>query len=197
MNQNMFNNVLEMAKRNNVASLQAAIKMYYDQNGNSLAHGIDDIDQLLPEYRSVYPGAPELLEHKSPIARVRTRQLDATSDDLRAKGYSNREAEKTLSGNLKALSRTTDPQTVYRKGVLHRDDINDIIDFDIVAYKWSIMRRKLEEEIARLEGVFSDPEFFKTRSSEAPGIQKQINLHKEEYETLYLRWEELESKRSN
>ena len=162
MNKNVFDNILEMAKRNNVASLQAAIKMYNDQNGDSLSHGIDDIDQLFPEYRSVYPGAPELLEHnltwvdhimrgvhKSPIARVRTRQLDATSDDLRAKGYSNREAEKTLSGNLKALNRTTDPQTVYRKGVLHRDDINDIIDFDIVNYKWSIMRRKLEEEIAR------------------------------------------------
>lgn len=162
MNKNMFDNILEMAKSNNVASLQAAIKMYEDQNGDSLAHGIDNIDQLFPEYRSVYPGAPELLEHnltwvdhvmrgvhKSPIARVRTRQLDATSDNLRGKGYSDREKEKTLSGNLKAMSRTTDPQTVYRKGVLHRDDINDIIDFDIVNYKWSIMRRKLEEEVAR------------------------------------------------
>lgn len=162
MNRNMFDNILETAKRNNVNSLQAAIKMYGDQNGDSLFHGIDDIDKLFPEYQSVYPGAPELLEHnltwvdhvmrgvhKSPIARVRTRQLDATSDDLRAKGYSNRETEKTLSGNLKALSRVTDPQTVYRKDVLHRDDITDIIEFDMVNYMWSIMRRKLEEEIAR------------------------------------------------
>lgn len=54
----------------------------------------------------------------------------------------------------------------------------------------------LEEEIARLEGEFSNPEFFKTRSAEAAGIQKQIDLYKEEYETLCLRWEELESKRS-
>ncbi|MBO5723415.1 MAG: hypothetical protein J6S58_01160, partial [Lentisphaeria bacterium] len=54
----------------------------------------------------------------------------------------------------------------------------------------------LEEEIARLEGEFSDPEFFKTRSAEAAGIQKEISAHKEEYESLCLRWEELESKRS-
>lgn len=162
MNRDMFDNILEMAKRNNISSLQSAIKMYKDQNGDALSHGIDDIEQLFPEYQSIYPGAPELLEHnltwvdhimrgvhKSPIARVRTRQLDATSEELRAKGYGDRVGEKTQSGNLKALSRVTDPQTVYRKDVLHRDDVVDVIEFDMVNYMWSIMRRKMEEEIAR------------------------------------------------
>ena len=127
---------------------------------NSLQHGIDQIEQLFPEYKDVKPGAPELLErdqtwvgvvmnkaHKSPISRIRTRQADARAAELRAKGYK-KGNQKTLSANIKLLSRTTDPQTVYRKDELHRDDILDITDFDVVSYQYGIMRRNLEEDIA-------------------------------------------------
>ena len=108
----------------------------------------------------VKPGAPELLErdqtwvgvvmnkaHKSPISRIRTRQTDARAAEIRAKGYK-KGSQKTLSANLKLLSRTTDPQTIYRKDELHRDDIIDITDFDVVEYQYGIMRRNLEEDIA-------------------------------------------------
>ena len=46
------------------------------------------------------------------------------------------------------LSRTTDPQTVYIKDEMHRDDIIDITDFDVVAYQWRLMRNVLNEELA-------------------------------------------------
>ena len=85
--------------------------------------------------------------HKSPISRIRTRQADARAAEIRAKGYT-KGNQKTLSANLKLLSRTTDPQTVYRKDELHRDDIIDITDFDVVSYQYGIMRRNLEEDIA-------------------------------------------------
>ena len=85
--------------------------------------------------------------HKSPISRIRTRQADARAAEIRAKGYK-KGAQKTLSANLKLLSRTTDPQTIYRKDELHRDDIIDITDFDVVEYQYGIMRRNLEEDIA-------------------------------------------------
>ena len=150
--------IIDMAKAPSVGSLQHAMEIYAEDN--SLQHGIDSIELLFPEYKDVKPGAPELLErdqtwvgvvmnkaHKSPISRIRTRQADARAAEIRAKGYKKGE-QKTLSANLKLLSRTTDPQTVYRKDELHRDDILDITDFDVVSYQYGIMRRNLEEDIA-------------------------------------------------
>ena len=150
--------IIELAKAPSVGSLQHAMDIFADEN--SLEHGIDDIELLFPDYKDVKPGAPELLErdqtwvgvvmnkaHKSPISRIRTRQADARAAELRAKGYK-KGNQKTLSANLKLLSRTTDPQTVYRKDELHRDDIIDITDFDVVSYQYGIMRRNLEEDIA-------------------------------------------------
>ena len=153
--------ILEMAKSSSVGSLKAAMAIYAAENADTLKHGIDEIELLFPEYKDVHPGAPELIErdqswvatlmkkaHKSPISRVRTRQADARANDLRAKGYNNRREAKALSGNLKLIMRTTDPQTVYRRDELHRDDIVDITDFDVVAYQKVVMRHNLEEDIA-------------------------------------------------
>lgn len=150
--------ILELAKAPNVGSLQHAMDIYAEEN--ALQHGIDSIETLFPDYRDVKPGAPELLErdqtwvgavmngaHKSPISRIRTRQADARAAEIRAKGYKKGD-QKKLSANLKLLSRTTDPQTVYRKDELHRDDIVDITDFDVVEYQYGVMRRNLEEDIA-------------------------------------------------
>ena len=158
-------NIINLAKSNSVGSLRDAIEMYAEDNG-FLAHGFVDekgteaIDQLFPEYKDVYPGAPEFIErdqgwvgkvmagvHKSPISRIRTRQADITGTDLRAYGYKKGE-EKHLSGNIKLLKRTTDPTTVYRKDALHRDDIIDITDFDVVEYQYQVMKQNLNEELA-------------------------------------------------
>ena len=155
--------IIKMAKAPGM-TLKSAIEMYASNHKDTLAHGIDSatIGNLFPDYKDVYPGAPELIErdhdwvqqvlskaHKSPVSRVRTRQIDARANDIRAKGYKNRESQKTISGNLSVLMRTTDPQTIYYRDALHRDDIVDITDFDVVAYQRNVMKRNLEEEIAR------------------------------------------------
>ena len=152
--------IIKLAK-NNTGSLKAAIEMFAEDHKDTLAHGMDSIGYLFPDYKDVHPGAPELLErdrgwvdqvlakaHKSPVSRVRTKQVDARAKDIRAKGYKNRESQKTVSANVKVLMRTTDPQTVYRRDELHRDDVIDITDFDVVAYQRNIMKRNLEEDIA-------------------------------------------------
>lgn len=152
--------IISMAKTNSVGSLQSAINIFAEEN-NVLAHGIDDIDQLFPDYEDVRPGAPEFIErdqgwvsvvmqktHKSPISRIRTRQADIRGEDLDAYGYKKGNLKK-VPGNIKLLKRTTDPQTIYRKDALHRDDIIDITDFDVVEYQYSVMRQNLNEEIAR------------------------------------------------
>ena len=153
--------IIKLAKSAGVGSLKAALEIYADNHKDSLAHGFEDIDQLFPDFKDVHPGAPELLErdmgwvgqvlkkaHKSPVSRVRTSQLDARAAEIKAKGYNNRDAAKAVSGDLKLLMRTTDPQTVYYRDSLHRDDIIDITDFDVVAYQKNVMKHNLEEMIA-------------------------------------------------
>ena len=156
--------IIKMAKANGGGTLKHAMESYL---GDTLQHGFvdedgnDAIDTLFPEYKDVKTGAPELLErdmnwvaavmrgvHKSPISRIRTRFADARSAELKAKGYKKKGDQKTLSGNIKLVNRTTDPQTVYRKDSMHRDDIIDITDFDVVEYQYKVMRHNLEEEIA-------------------------------------------------
>ena len=152
--------ILELAKQSNVGSLKTAMEIFAEES-DSLSHGFEDYEQLFPEYELTNPGAPELLErdhswvssvinkiHKSPISRIRTRQADARIEALRAKGYQRKGDEKKITGQIKLLSRTTDPQTVYIKDNMHRDDIVDIKDFDVVAYQWNIMRNTLNEELA-------------------------------------------------
>lgn len=158
--------ILNLAKSSSVGSLQTALEIYAREH-EELAHSFENIGELFPEYRDVKPGAPELLTrdqgwvtavmngvHKTPISRIRTRQMDirdaAGNANLRGRGYnrSKNNGEKVNMGNAKLLKRTTDPQTIYIKDALHRDDILDITDFDVVAYQYSIMRLLLNEEIA-------------------------------------------------
>ena len=152
--------ILKMAKAPGM-TLKSAIEMYASEHSDSLSHGIDEIDTLFPDFKDVKPGAPELLTRdqdwvaqvlskavKSPVSRVRTKQIDARAKEIRAKGYKNRSKEKAVSANLKVLMRTTDPQTIYFRDALHRDDIVDITDFDVVAYQRNVMKMNLEEEVA-------------------------------------------------
>lgn len=167
--------ILSKAKSTQVGSFQAALEMYANENDLSLEHAASavggfqqtssdnslTIDALFPEYKDLKPGAPELITndqgwisvvmskvHKSPISRIRTGQVDIRNiDALRAKGYQ-KGNEKKVTGNFKLVRRTTDPQTIYVKNALHRDDITDIVDFDYVQYLYNIDRMMLNEEIA-------------------------------------------------
>lgn len=154
--------IISMAKSNSVGSLRTAMDIYAEQNPDSvLAHGIDGIETLFPEYKDVRPGAPEMLTtdqgwvnevlkkvHKSPISRIRTRQADLRNiEALRARGYK-KATQKGYTGNVQLIHRTTDPQTVYVKSKLDRDDIIDIQDFDVVQYLYGIDRMNLNEELA-------------------------------------------------
>lgn len=168
--------IIDLAKSNGGGSLKHAIETYINDN-KSLQHGFvdgenhDAIEQLFPDYKDVKTGAPELVErdqswvaavmrgvHKSPISRIRTRFADARSAELRAKGYKTKGTEKTVSGNIKLVNRTTDPQTVYRKDTMHRDDVIDITDFDVVEYQYTVMRHNLEEELATAIMIGDDRE---------------------------------------
>ena len=154
--------IIELAKKSSCGSLKQAMEIYAEEN-DFLAHGFEDaaLAKLFPEYELTKSGAPELLErdqswisgvmskiHKSPISRIRTRQADARIAELRAKGYQKKGDKKTLMEQIKLLGRQIDPQTVYIKDEMHRDDVIDITDFDVVNYQWTLMRHLMEEELA-------------------------------------------------
>lgn len=165
--------ILKRAKSNTCGSFQVALSQYAEENalehaaapvGGFKATGAEGeltIDALFPEYKDLKSGAPELITndqgwvsvvmskvHKSPISRIRTGQVDIRNiDALRAKGYK-KGSEKAYTGNFKLVRRTTDPQTIYVKNALHRDDIVDITDFDYVQYLYNIDRMMLNEELA-------------------------------------------------
>ena len=125
----------------------------------SQTYGFRDPDMLFPDYKSLNT-PPEWIKrdtgwvsvlmgsvHHTPFSRIKSQFADITEDDARARGY--------MKGNLKKeevftlLKRTTDPQTVYKKQKMDRDDIIDITDFDVVAWIKGEMRIMLDEEIAR------------------------------------------------
>ena len=161
--------ILANAKSSMVGTLKNAMQIYAEENSlqhDAVASGFEptgdgNVTMLFPEYKEVRPGAPELITsdqgwistvmnkvHKSPISRIRTSQVDIRNiESIRARGYA-KGKQKKQTGNFKLIRRTTDPQTVYVKSALHRDDIVDITDFDYVSYLYNIDRMQLNEELA-------------------------------------------------
>ena len=124
-----------------------------------LEHSITNIEYLFPDAQ-VVSGAPFIYKdqrtstetimnaiHKSPFSRVKTIVADLSEDAARARGYikGNEKLEQVFS----LLTRSTDPQTIYKKQKLDRDDIVDITDFDVVGFVGKEMKMMLLEEIAR------------------------------------------------
>ena len=123
-------------------------------------YGIDGIEWLFPEDHELN-NTPKWIKREpsdwvnvvmngvshTPFSRVRTRFADITEDEARAKGYikGHRKKEEVFS----LLKRSTSPCTIYKKQKLDRDDVNDITDFDVVAWIKGEMRMMLDEEIAR------------------------------------------------
>ena len=153
--------IIALAKQSNCGSFKQAVEMYAAEN-EELAHGIfENYDVLFPEYELLRKGEPETLEkydqtwvepalakiHKSPFSRIRTRYADARIAELKAKGYQNKGDQKTLMNKIKMIGRTTDPQTIYIKDDMHRDDVIDITDFSVVDYQWKMMKRALNETL--------------------------------------------------
>lgn len=132
-------------------------------------YGFNDVDMLLPEYKSLN-NPPEWIKRdtewvasvisgasKTPFSRIKSLYANITEDDARARGY--------MKGGLKkeevftTLKRVTGPCTIYKKQKLDRDDILDITDFDIVPWIKAEMEVMLDEELARaiLIGDGRDP----------------------------------------
>ena len=141
------------AKRSGSGTLKDAVLAHAD------AYGIEHIDYLFPDAKAV-SNTPDFIKrdtdwvstvmngvHKQPFSRIKSIHANITADEARAKGYI--KGKRKLEEVFTLLKRSTDPQTIYKKQKLDRDDIIDITDFDVVAWLKQEMRIMLDEEIAR------------------------------------------------
>jgi phage head maturation protease len=184
--------ILKLAKRPG-HTLKTALEDWFESN--HLAHGIESLETLFPDARNI-TGTPEFIKRqtewvagvlggvsKTPFSRIKTLLADLTQDEARALGY--------IKGNLKkeewikVTKRTTAPTTVYKKQKLDRDDILDIIDFDVVIWIKAEMRLMLEEELARaiLIGDGRDPG-SDDKIKDPVGAQDGIGIRSIAYDNL-------------
>ncbi len=134
-------------------------KRYGSMKESALQHGIEDVEYLFPEDRTL-DTPPTFIQrdmgwvtkvmgsvHHTPFSRIKSMFADITEDDARAKGYIKGKLKKEEVFSL--LKRSTTPTTVYKKQKMDRDDVVDITDFDVIAWLKGEMRMMLDEEIAR------------------------------------------------
>lgn len=162
---NVFDKDTEIREDDTVLSHEAQMeiigdaKRYGSMKESALAHGIDDIEWLFPDYKELN-NPPTFIQRDmewvskvmngsrhSPFSRIKTAFANITEDEARARGYIKGKIKKEEFFSL--IKRTTDPQTVYKKQKMDRDDVIDITSFDVVSWLKSEMRMMLNEEIAR------------------------------------------------
>lgn len=162
---NVFDKDTEIREDENVLSHEAQMEIigdarrYGSMKESALAHGIDDIEWLFPDYKELN-NPPTFIQRDmewvskvmnvarhSPFSRIKTTFADLTEDEARARGYIKGKMKKEEFFSL--MKRTTDPQTVYKKQKMDRDDVIDITSFDVISWLKSEMRMMLNEEIAR------------------------------------------------
>lgn len=128
-------------------------------------YGVQNIEILFPDAQAIR-NQPTFVDRRQdwvkvwmagtghqPFSRIKTLHADITADEARARGWirGNRKNEEVFP----IFKRTTGPDWIYKKQALDRQDIIDIVDFDVVAWIKAEMRGKLDEEIARA-GLFGD-----------------------------------------
>ena len=122
-------------------------------------YGITNIEYLFPDAKTINT-TPEFIKretnwvdkvlnatHHTPFSRVKSIFANITEDEARARGYIKGKLKKEEVFSL--LKRTTDPQTIYKKQKLDKDDIDDITDMNVVTWLKAEMQLMLREEIGR------------------------------------------------
>lgn len=125
----------------------------------SQTYGFNDPEFLFPDAKTINT-TPDFIKrdtdwvdeviggtHHTPFSRVKSIFADITEDQARAKGYIKGKLKKEEVFSL--LKRTTDPQTIYKKQKMDKDDIDDIVDFNVVTWIKAEMQMMLREETAR------------------------------------------------
>ena len=169
MKHNVFDNEYDnedVISHSDLMAVADDFKRYGSLKDAFLAHGIQNIGELFPEYKNVRNDIPFINTnpsgwistvlngvHHTPFAKVKMVFADITMDTARAKGYL--KGTKKTDEIFKLLKRKVDPTTIYKKQSFDRDDVIDITDLDLISWVKKEMRIKLDEERARAY-IFGD-----------------------------------------
>ena len=166
-NENMKHNVFDQEEfyddttlsHSEMEAIISDAKRYGSLKDSVLAHGITDINYLVPDAQTM-DNTPGFITreqtwvnkvmsgvHNTPFSRIKSIFANLTEAEARAKGYI--KGKQKVEEVFGLLKRTTTPTTIYKKQKLDRDDVVDITDFDVVAWLKTEMRLMLDEEIAR------------------------------------------------
>lgn len=155
----VFADAIQYAKEKSCKLSDAFNAIVDEYAGDSMAHSIDNIDLLFPDFTELYKTPKFIADpddwvskvmngvRHTPYAKIKTTFADITEGEARARGYitGTRKLEEVFS----LLRRTTQPTTVYKLQKIDRDTVIDITSFDVVAWMKGEQRRKLDEELAR------------------------------------------------
>lgn len=130
-----------------------------DASAAGVDYGITNLDYLFPDARTI-EARPDFIQrdmtwvdgvlaatHHTPFSRVKSIHADITEDKARALGYMKGKYKKEEVFSL--LKRVTEAQTITKKQRFDKDDIEDITDFDVIAWVKAEMQMMLREEVAR------------------------------------------------
>jgi len=130
-----------------------------DASAAGVDYGITNLDYLFPDARTI-EARPDFIKrdttwvdgvlsstHHTPFSRVKSIHADITEDKARALGYMKGKYKKEEVFSL--LKRVTEPQTIIKKQRFDKDDIDDIVDIDVIAWVKAEMQMMLREEVAR------------------------------------------------
>ena len=138
-----------------MGSFQAAFMAHADTYGLKSPEVLFPEAQVTGEIKTIdrdQTWVTQLLNgiHKLPYARFKSRYADLTQEELRARGYIT--GSRKLDVVTEINQRETGPHTVYVKTRLDRDteiDLSAVQNFQVWTYLWALLRRKMNEELAR------------------------------------------------
>lgn len=138
-----------------MGSFQAAFMAHADTYGLKSPEVLFPEAQVTGEIKTIdrdQTWVTQLLSgiRKLPYARFKSRYADLTQEELRARGYIT--GSRKLDVVTEINQRETGPHTVYVKTRLDRDteiDLSAVQNFQVWTYLWALLRRKMNEELAR------------------------------------------------
>lgn len=154
------NSLADYVESNDIVLAHSLDKTGMDvPTGTPANYGINGIEMLFPDPKTIQE-RPEMIGRNTswvndvmsavtytPFKRIKTMFADITEEEARAKGYIKGKQKKEEV--FAVLKRVTEPQTIYKKQKLDKDDIEDIEDWDVLAWIRAEMEVMFDEEKAR------------------------------------------------
>lgn len=179
-------------KRDQITSFKNFVEdvLQHDDGDDPQTYGIVNLNELFPDAKAL-SNTPDFIKRddswvgkfvnntrKVPYSRIKTIHANITADEARAKGYI--KGDQKWAEVFPLLSRTVEPQTVYKLQELDHDDFLDVTSLNVISFLKGEMIIMLDEEIARAALLGDGREIddrFKIKEDKIKPIYKDADLY--------------------